>query len=89
MFFIKLILVSSRIGVYVTFPVYSVIDSLWVCVEACLGKWCMRKLPFVTCITWVFIILSATFASFKKTVVAGNNCFTDFFGQIKVQDFSF
>lgn len=34
MIFIKLIFVSSIIGVYVMFPVYSVIDSLWVCVEA-------------------------------------------------------
>lgn len=89
MFFIKLILVSSIIGVYVMFPVYSVIGSLWVCVEACRSKCCMRKLPFVTCATWVFIILSATFAFFKKTVVAGRSCFANVFGQIKVQDFSF
>lgn len=56
---IEVILVSSIIEVYVRFPVYSVIGSLWVCVEASHSKWCMRKLPFVICATWVFMILSA------------------------------
>lgn len=44
MIFIKLILVSSIIGVYVMFLVYSVRGSLWVCVGARHSKWCMRKL---------------------------------------------